>query len=156
MDRWFTLEFQQANPELIARLEERNARNDPRCYAAAYRVLAQKYHPDLNPSPDAANAMRRLNAAYEILGDTTGRRQYDGARVTGMGSATGAGYDQHFADRATAQAEAAHPTDRRGPSRHASILGVRPFSRSKSGKAGLWLGMCLGLLVLLILVSDVT
>lgn len=39
--RWLTEAFQQANPELIHRLRERNAANDPGCYAAAYRVLAE-------------------------------------------------------------------------------------------------------------------
>ena len=39
--RWLTEAFQVANPELIQRLRERNAANDPGCYAAAYRVLAE-------------------------------------------------------------------------------------------------------------------
>lgn len=41
LSRWLTEEFQKSNPEKIARLRERNAENDPDCYAAAYRVLAQ-------------------------------------------------------------------------------------------------------------------
>jgi pimeloyl-ACP methyl ester carboxylesterase len=39
--RWLTEAFQAANPELLQRLRERNAANDPGCYAAAYRVLAE-------------------------------------------------------------------------------------------------------------------
>ncbi len=39
--RWFSEEFQKANPDLMATLRERNAANDPDCYAAAYRVLAE-------------------------------------------------------------------------------------------------------------------
>jgi pimeloyl-ACP methyl ester carboxylesterase len=39
--RWFSEEFQRANPNLMATLRERNALNDPGCYAAAYRVLAE-------------------------------------------------------------------------------------------------------------------
>src|SRR5690606_20788021 len=31
----------KANPDLMAALRERNASNDPDCYAAAYRVLAE-------------------------------------------------------------------------------------------------------------------
>jgi (E)-2-((N-methylformamido)methylene)succinate hydrolase len=38
--RWFSDEFQRRNPELIERYAARNMENDPRCYAAAYRVLA--------------------------------------------------------------------------------------------------------------------
>lgn len=41
LSRWLTEDFQAKNPELIARLRQRNAENDPDCYAAAYRVLAQ-------------------------------------------------------------------------------------------------------------------
>jgi pimeloyl-ACP methyl ester carboxylesterase len=41
LSRWLTEEFQQRNPELVAQLRQRNASNDPDCYAAAYRVLAQ-------------------------------------------------------------------------------------------------------------------
>ncbi len=36
-----TEEFQAKNPEFVAHLRERNAQNDPDCYAAAYRVLAE-------------------------------------------------------------------------------------------------------------------
>lgn len=39
--RWFTEAFQAANPGLMAELRARNAANDPECYAAAYRVLAE-------------------------------------------------------------------------------------------------------------------
>jgi pimeloyl-ACP methyl ester carboxylesterase len=40
VDRWFTPEFIEKNPELIKAYAERNAQNDPFCYASAYRVLA--------------------------------------------------------------------------------------------------------------------
>ena len=40
LSRWFTDEFQRANPELLERYAARNMENDPRAYAAAYRVLA--------------------------------------------------------------------------------------------------------------------
>lgn len=41
LSRWLTEEFQRNHPAVIARLRERNAKNDPGCYAAAYRVLAE-------------------------------------------------------------------------------------------------------------------
>lgn len=41
LSRWLTEGFQAENPELITKLRQRNAENDPECYAAAYRVLAQ-------------------------------------------------------------------------------------------------------------------
>ncbi|MDR7008479.1 alpha/beta fold hydrolase [Paraburkholderia strydomiana] len=41
LSRWLTEGFQERHPELVAQLRQRNADNDPDCYAAAYRVLAQ-------------------------------------------------------------------------------------------------------------------
>ena len=38
--RWFSDEFRRANPELLEQYAARNMENDPRAYAAAYRVLA--------------------------------------------------------------------------------------------------------------------
>lgn len=45
---------------------------------AAYRVLARKHHPDLNPcSTEAQDRTRDINAAYEVLGNQERRRAYD-------------------------------------------------------------------------------
>jgi len=45
---------------------------------AAYKALAQQYHPDKNQgSVDAADKMQALNAAYEVLADVGERRRYD-------------------------------------------------------------------------------
>jgi len=41
LSRWLTEDFQARHPALVAELRRRNAQNDPDCYAAAYRVLAQ-------------------------------------------------------------------------------------------------------------------
>ena len=43
---------------------------------AAYRQLARKYHPDVYSGPDAAQRMRELNEAYEVLGDPRKRAEY--------------------------------------------------------------------------------
>lgn len=40
LERWFTDDFQRANPLLIEALAASNRANDPGCYAASYRVLA--------------------------------------------------------------------------------------------------------------------
>jgi molecular chaperone DnaJ len=46
----------------------------------AYRRLARKYHPGLNPGdPVAAEHYRRITEAYETLADPERRRQYDAA-----------------------------------------------------------------------------
>jgi len=43
----------------------------------AYRDLARRYHPDVNPSPDAAVHMQDLNWAYDLLIDPARRSAYD-------------------------------------------------------------------------------
>lgn len=43
-----------------------------------YRILVRKYHPDLHPGDaSAALMMERVNAAYDVLGSSEERRQYD-------------------------------------------------------------------------------
>ena len=63
----------------------------PDVIQAAYRCLAMLYHPDRNPSAEAAEMKKQLNRAYEILGDPDRRAEYDRARLAQQKQGTGTG-----------------------------------------------------------------
>ena len=48
---------------------------------AAYRRLATRYSPNRDDSPKAADTVRLLNNAYEVLSDPEGRAEYDRGRL---------------------------------------------------------------------------
>ena len=69
----------------------------------AYRQLAKKYHPDMNPGDKEAEAkFKEASEAYAVLSDADKRRQYDqfghAAFEGGAGGAGGGGFDFDFGD----------------------------------------------------------
>ena len=58
----------------------------------AYRQLAKKYHPDLNPDNKEAEAkFKEANEAYEILSDSDKKEKYDRFGFAGVDPSYGAG-----------------------------------------------------------------
>src|SRR5580700_10163611 len=55
---------------------------------AAYRKLARKYHPDLNPGDKSSEEkFKQIQEAYEVLSDTKKRQMYDQFGFNTPGSA---------------------------------------------------------------------
>lgn len=63
----------------------------PKEITRAYRKLARENHPDAKPGDDAAEErFKEASAAYDVLGDTTKRKEYDEVRK--LGPMAGAGF----------------------------------------------------------------
>jgi curved DNA-binding protein CbpA len=59
---------------------------EPEVIQAAYRRLAQKYHPDVAADPVVAARMAAINEAWAVLRDVEARARYDAERRAGSGA----------------------------------------------------------------------
>lgn len=66
---------------------ERNV--DKESLKKAFRKLAQKYHPDVNKSPEAEPLFKEINEAYQVLSDDQKRAAYDRFGHAGVQGAGG-------------------------------------------------------------------
>ncbi len=62
---------------------------DQKAIDLAFRRLARRYHPDVNPGPEAQRRMAALNEAYATLRDPEKRRLYDLQRTSAFAPARG-------------------------------------------------------------------
>ena len=53
----------------------------------AYRKLAKKLHPDLNPgNPEAEEKFKEVAAAYDLVGDAEKRKRFDSGEIDAAGA----------------------------------------------------------------------
>ena len=100
---------------------------------AAYRRLAQKYHPDVASGPDAAARMAAINAAWEALRDPSRRAAYDlSRRIAARDAGSAAGSRTGSAAR---QAGMSTPDSGDTPPRRAETVSS-DWTSGRSGQGG--------------------
>ena len=107
---------------------------DPEVIQAAYRRLAQTWHPDVAGGQEAEDRMVAINRAWEILGEPDRRASYDKERADRIRTARLRYSGRSDADRDTSWPSAEPPANR-GATRPASASSSSAASGSKAGAA---------------------
>lgn len=112
---------------------------DEQAVRGAYRRLARQWHPDANPfEAEAADRFRRIQEAYDVLGDPEQRKAYDatGRAAASNDNQNGPEEDLWTDDWEDEGAGGASRTDQRAA---ASSLGD-PEPVPQEGRSGFWDG----------------
>lgn len=80
LKQWFELGGESARPDapmtFYALLGVKRG-DDEAAIKSGWRKMARRWHPDINHDPDASDMMKRINDAYQVLGNPQMRRKYD-------------------------------------------------------------------------------
>jgi curved DNA-binding protein CbpA len=104
--------------------------------AAVYRRLAQRFHPDRDPSPEAQVRMRELNQAYSVLKDPEQRARYDAELGHRRDRRTGDRYVKRPTDVATTPGTATAYGEAGPPPRGPAVGSVLDFGRYRGWSLG--------------------
>jgi curved DNA-binding protein CbpA len=94
--------------------------------AVVHRRLAQRYHPDVDPSDEARQRMTEINQAWQVLRDPEKRATYDRELATRR--------DRRSSDRYIRRTPATPPSE--PAAGNVPPAGARPAPESAYGEAG--------------------
>jgi DnaJ-class molecular chaperone len=106
----------------------------------AYRVLARRYHPDVNPGKSSEEKFKQIAEAYAVLSDVTRRRQYDLELEKGSQESFASAFERaHEAyrkqqQRATSQRGTRPQAAQPGPGPQPTRVKVPPKREEKLGR----------------------